>query len=185
MRNVYDFDKTIYKGDSSIDFYKFCLKRHPSIAKYWPAQIAAFVQYKTKKITKTQMKEIFYRYYQSIPDMDRELEAFWDSHIGNMKRWYYDQQQESDLIISASPEFMLKPACERIGIKYLLASPVDGKTGKYLGENCYHAEKVRRFREAYPGEEIRYFYSDSYSDSPLADISEKAFLVDGDVLKDW
>ena len=26
--NVYDFDKTIYKDDSSMDFYKFNLKKN-------------------------------------------------------------------------------------------------------------------------------------------------------------
>ena len=26
--NIYDFDKTIYDGDSSIDFYKFCVKKN-------------------------------------------------------------------------------------------------------------------------------------------------------------
>ena len=25
--NVYDFDKTIYNGDSTLDFYFFCLKK--------------------------------------------------------------------------------------------------------------------------------------------------------------
>ena len=29
--NVYDFDKTIYYGDSTADFYLFCLKRHKKI----------------------------------------------------------------------------------------------------------------------------------------------------------
>ena len=33
--NVYDFDKTIYDGDSSVDFYKFSLKRHPKLARLW------------------------------------------------------------------------------------------------------------------------------------------------------
>ena len=25
--NLYDFDKTIYYGDSSVNFYKYCLKK--------------------------------------------------------------------------------------------------------------------------------------------------------------
>lgn len=29
------------------------------------------------------------------------------------------------------------------------------------------------------------FYSDSYSDSPLAEIAEKAFMVDGDKVEGW
>lgn len=28
--NVYDFDETIYDGDSTVDFYKYCLRR-PSV----------------------------------------------------------------------------------------------------------------------------------------------------------
>ena len=27
--NVYDFDKTIYRGDSTMDFWRYCLKRYP------------------------------------------------------------------------------------------------------------------------------------------------------------
>lgn len=29
--NVYDFDGTIYDGDSTIDFYKFCLKKYKNM----------------------------------------------------------------------------------------------------------------------------------------------------------
>ena len=31
---AYDFDGTIYDGDSSVDFYKFCFKKKKSISKY-------------------------------------------------------------------------------------------------------------------------------------------------------
>ena len=34
--NVYDFDKTIYDGDASLDFWKFSVKRKPSLALYLP-----------------------------------------------------------------------------------------------------------------------------------------------------
>ena len=37
----------------------------------------------------------------------------------------------------------------------------------------------------FPNGEIEKFYSDSYSDSPLAEISKEAFLVKGDELKKW
>ena len=32
--NVYDFDKTIYAGDSTIDFWKFCMIRYPRCRRY-------------------------------------------------------------------------------------------------------------------------------------------------------
>lgn len=37
--NVFDFDDTIYKGDSSIDFYLFCLKENVRLIRYLPIQI--------------------------------------------------------------------------------------------------------------------------------------------------
>ena len=43
--NVYDFDKTIYLDDSSVDFYKFNLKRNPKLIKFWPRQSKAALDY--------------------------------------------------------------------------------------------------------------------------------------------
>lgn len=40
--NVYDFDKTIYYGDSTADFYLFCLKRHKKILTLAPSLLGAF-----------------------------------------------------------------------------------------------------------------------------------------------
>ncbi|WZU01590.1 haloacid dehalogenase-like hydrolase [Erysipelothrix sp. D19-032] len=36
--NVYDWDKTIYDGDSSIDFYKFNLRKDKKLSKLWLKQ---------------------------------------------------------------------------------------------------------------------------------------------------
>ena len=92
---------------------------------------------------------------------------------------------DDDVIISASPEFLLKPVCKRLKIKNLMASKVDMHSGKYSGVNCHGKEKVKRFYEAFPNGKIDNFYSDSYSDSPLAEIAEKAFMVDGDKVEGW
>ncbi len=184
--NCYDFDKTIFRTDSSVDFYCYCLIRHPKMLRRLPRQLAAFVRHYVKKaISKTQMKEIFYEYFQDIPDMDKTLSDFWDKNLRKVKSFYRGKQKDDDVIISASPEFFLKPAAERLGILHLLGSPVDPKTGKYLGENCHGEEKVRRFYEVFPHGEIEEFYSDSLSDSPLAEISQRAFLVKGDFMMPW
>lgn len=183
--NCYDFDKTIYNGDSTKDFYIFCLKRHKKISKTFPALIKAFAKfYVFKKGDKTDFKEKMYLFLNYV-DINKDLPEFWESHKCNIKNWYYKTQKEDDVIISASPEFLLKPICKELGIKYLMASKVDEKTGKYDGINCHGKEKVRRFYEMFPNGKIDDFYSDSYSDSPLAEISKKAFLVKGDELKNW
>ena len=135
-----------------------------------------------KRVTKLILKK--YRFLPYV-NIEKDLPEFWASHKNNIKDWYYKTQREDDVIISASPEFLLEPICKELGIKYLMASKVDMKTGKYEGINCHGKEKVRRFYEMFPNGKIEDFYSDSYSDSPLAEISKKAFLVKGNELKDW
>lgn len=181
--NVYDFDETIYHGDSTRDFYFFCLSENKKILKYLPMQGYQFVKFAFGMITKTKFKEKFYSFLKSIPDVDEAVLRFWKSHEKNLKGWYLAQKREDDLIISASPEFLLTPICEKLGVK-LIASRVDKFTGKTDGENCWGEEKVVRFNAA-GGGKIDEFYSDSKSDTPLALLAEKAFIVTGDNLKNF
>ena len=55
--NVYDFDGTIYNGDSSVDIYFFLLKRYPKLIAYFPKQILGIVRYKLRLSSKEEMKE--------------------------------------------------------------------------------------------------------------------------------
>lgn len=183
--NVYDFDKTIYDGDSSLDFYKFCLKRHPYILLLMPGQIISAFLYKANVIGKNKFKERFFSFLQRIPDIDEEVFSFWNEHEAKIKNWYKKNKQNSDIIVSASPEFLLKEICDRMSIKHVVATQIDKKTGKLTGNNCYGKEKVNRLKKYMPDIKIHCFYSDSYSDTPVARISEKAFLVKGDIIVQW
>lgn len=59
--NVYDFDNTIYRGDSTADFYLYCLKKHPKIISKFPKLFVAFTKfYILKKGSKTEFKEKMY-----------------------------------------------------------------------------------------------------------------------------
>lgn len=185
MRNVYDFDKTIYKGDSTLDFYIFCLRKQPSIVRWWPKQCYGAYLYKVKKITKTRMKEIFYSFLQDINSIELLVDQFWDKNLEKVMTWYVKQQKADDLIISASPEFLLKPVCEKLQIHYLIASKVNSNDGHYVGENCYGQEKVNRFKKEYPNEKIDCFYSDSYSDLPLAQLARVSYLVKDGQIYHW
>ena len=175
--NIYDFDKTLYGSDSTMDFMLFSIRKHPGLLRYLPAQAAAFVKHYVLKTTdKTAMKEQFYRMFQGY-DPESLLEEFWDTHQHKIFDWYASQQEETDIVISASPEFLLEPICARLGIRYLLASRVDPKTGRYTGPNCHGPEKVVRLKQAYGYDHCDKFYSDSYSDQPLADIADESFLI--------
>lgn len=183
--NVYDFDQTIYVRDSTVDFYLFCLRRYPSICRFIPGQLFGALLLALGFADKTAFKQRFFAYYRGIPHLEALVPVFWDSHEAGIKDWYKRQHRPDDVIISASPEFLLRPICTRLGIKYLLGSRVDPESGVYTGKNCDGREKVRRFREAFPQGEIDCFYSDSLSDTPLARIARESYAVRGDKLISW
>lgn len=181
--NVYDFDKTIYPQDSSIEFYLYNLKRNPIISMYWVKMIVAFGMYKLKLLTKTEMKTIFYIYFNRIDHIEERAKDFWELNQSKIQAFYLNQKDKTDVIISASPEVLLKPICEKLGVQ-LIASIVDPITGRSQ-ENCYGQEKVKRFRQLFPNDRVDSFYSDSLSDTPMADIAQNAYLVKGNEVVDW
>ncbi|MDR2394655.1 MAG: haloacid dehalogenase-like hydrolase [Treponema sp.] len=182
--NVYDFDHTIYRGDSSLDFFFFVLRRRPCLALLAPLQAWGILQYLFRQISKETMKAYFFRFVRFIP-VDVVVAQFWERHIRKIAIWYWEQRNDRDVIISASPEFLLEPVVKEYMHGTLIASKIDPKTGAYNGKNCYGEEKVRRFREIYADEKIDQFYSDSLSDAPLALIAEKSFMVTGDHIVPW
>jgi phosphatidylglycerophosphatase C len=177
--NVYDFDNTIYRGDSSYDFFRHCAVKYPRVLLFAAAALPWFLGMLLGIVDKTRAKERFYRYLRHVPEILDEVERFWLTHDKNLKSWYFEQKREDDLIISASPSFLLEPLMRRLNLR-MIASRVDPATGLYNGANCHGEEKVRRMREAYPETQIAQFYSDSMNDLPLARLAQEAFLVTGD-----
>ena len=182
--NVYDFDKTIYRGDSTIDFYLFSLKQKPLLMCCLPIQAWGFVLYFFGKIDKTKLKEKFFCFIKNI-DCEQYVDAFWAKNKRKMADWYIEQQKSDDVVISASPDFLLQPICEQLGIQHLMASCVDPKTGKFLGDNCYGIAKVERYKTAFGNSRIDHFYSDSLSDTPMAQLADNAFLVTKKEITKW
>lgn len=182
--NVFDFDETIYAGDSTRDFVFWCLKHHPKTLLSVPKTgISALMYYAFRVGTKTQFKERMYGFLKSV-DTKKDVERFWSEKLGGIKAFYRQIHRDDDVIISASPEFLLKPLEKKLHIT-VIASKVDPHTGRYTGVNCYYDEKVRRFYEIYPDGVIDDFYSDSYSDEPLAKLAKRAFIVKGEELIEW
>lgn len=182
--NVYDFDGTIYDGDSTVDFYLFALKHQPSLIRYLPRQFCGLLLFVLGRINKTQFKEYFFCYLPGI-DAEELAQSFWKSKQSRIFDWYLRQKRPDDIIISASPEFLLKPICQRLGVNRLIASQVCAQTGLFAGENCRGEEKVRRLNETFGITHIGKFYSDSLSDSPLAKLADEAFLVKNRTIQMW
>ena len=104
--NVYDFDNTIYDGESCLDFFFYYLKKQPGLIKMCPKVLNAFYQYKKGRVTIEGALEKYAPavedFFAGIEDFSADAEDFWDRHMKNIKPLYKQLQREDDLIISAS-----------------------------------------------------------------------------------
>jgi len=182
---VYDFDKTIYAGDSTIDFYVYCLKKSPGLILYLPIQLWGGLLYVLGIYSKVRFKEKFFSFLIALDNREEVVTDFWVFHEDKIQGWYKKKKLASDVIISASPEFLLAPICIKLGVGTLIASKVDIRTGLYDGENCEGQHKVERLKYIFPNYEIAEFYSDSLSDAPLAELARRSYLVDGASIVLW
>lgn len=182
--NVYDFDDTILWGDSTVKFFKYCMLRHPRCWASLPATAAAGIRYKTGNITLTQFKSVMFGFIKGIPDLDKAVRRFWLKHQQDIKAWYLNRKKPDDVVVSASPEFLLRPICKKLGVT-LIATRVDEETGEIQGLNCKSEEKVPRFRALFPHAAVEEFYSDSLSDTPLARLAKEAWVIAGEELSPW
>jgi phosphoserine phosphatase len=182
--NVYDFDNTIYNGDSSVDFYVFALRKKPYLIILLPFQVFGMMLYLFNIYSKECMKETFFVFLRFLP-VQKMVACFWKQNIRKIKAWYLNLKQDTDVVISASPEFLLAPLVRGQLNITLIASKIDAKTGKFFGKNCYGKEKAMRLNAMYPNTVISNFYSDSYTDAPLAEMAKNAFLVHGNTITEW
>lgn len=182
--NVYDFDHTIYAGDSTLDFWCFCLRCRPSALLALPGALLSGGLFKAGLCSREAFKEQFYRFLRYVPDTEGLVDRFWRENLLRIYPWYLEQKREDDLIISASPEFLILPVCALLGVRGI-ASPVSPETGALLGPNCRGEEKVIRLRRACPDTPVEEFYSDSSSDIPLARLARSAWLVRGGTPAPW
>lgn len=184
--NVYDFDETLFHPDSTFLFFCYCLRHHTlAVSKCIPSALIQFIRYLAQGKTDAQeLKEALFSFLNRIDNIELLVQKFWEEHAEQIVPWYLAQKKPDDVIISASPEFLLRPVAQKLGVT-LIATPMNPYTGKIEGKNCHDHEKVRRFRERYPEAEVDEFYSDSRHDDPMAELASRAYLIRGNEYVPW
>lgn len=185
--NVYDFDNTIYDGESCFDLFLFYIRREPGLLRLLPEVVKAFAKYKRGKVT----VEAFLHAYapmveeklRQIPDIDADMRVFWDAHMHKIKPFYAGIRREDDWIITAAPDFSMREVCRRLGVRQCLATRVNRETCEIEYFNL-RERKIEAFRTACPDGTIDSFYTDSpQNDAPLIAIAQQAFLVRGNQIR--
>lgn len=182
--NIYDFDNTIFKGDSSIKFIKYSLIRHPILV-CWSLlkSLKEIIKYLFKKSNLGNIKSELFSFVKYLRDFDKYMDMYVIRKQKYIKEFYLKEHKDNDVIISASFDFIIKPFCEKLGIKNVIATKYDVKNGHIIGINCKGEEKVKRFKKIYPNEQVKKAFSDSLSDIPMLLLAEDAYLVKGEKLE--
>lgn len=193
---IFDIDYTLTKKETSIELYKYMLKKDKKLLKYLPSHIITGLFYGLKVYNAGRTKENFLRF----------LSGTSEDELKSIVKSFYREKLESILyedgikaikdfkekgykiyLISASPEFYvnefynIKEVDKVIGTKFQMN---DGKFScKISGENCKGEEKVKRLMEELKKDNIEvdfknsYMFSDSLSDLPLLKLVGKGYLI--------
>lgn len=171
--NVYDFDKTICFKDSTFGFWKYCVLRKPWLLLLLPIQFLGAIPYCLKLTNKLNG---WWMYIRFLNVNDNLVKAFADKHERHICDWYLQQKQPDDVIVSASPAFLIQEFAQRLGVS-CVASDVDSETGRYHKPACSGKEKVKQFRAQYPDAVVNASYGNAESDQYIMNEGRHAYLV--------
>lgn len=181
--NVFDFDNTIYDGETLVDFILYYVRTDPKIWKYVPKLLAicfkdAFHLFTVEDAVDAYAGFLEGYYVKKIDSVEKDVQKFWDKNEHKIKPWYQSVRREDDVIVSGSTDFLLEEIMKRMGIKNYITSSIDRKTGKFK-RLCFLENKVKLFREVYPDGHIDNFYTDSMNDRAMMDIADHVYFVQG------
>ena len=179
--NGYDFDNTIFKGNSFRRFYFYCLVRLPYLIFYLPVQFIAAVLHGLRILNKHRFLCVLERFIVFVPNKRKFVEKFWNKNFRRIKPWYLEQKRDDDVIISASPQYLVEIACRRLGV-LCIASQVDIHSGRTNGRHCHGKAKVDFYRERFGDVPLATYYSDSLTDVPMFKLAERGYFVKGDAI---
>ena len=183
---VFDFDGTLYKGDSFQDFSIFILGRLKFLSMIiktspyiigWKLGLMSNGTAK-EKLFSNLFKGMDYSYFL------KKCEEF-ASHIRNNIKpetlYQLKQHKEANnivCIVSASPMEWIYPWAREYGVDEFIGTGIEMKngliTGKFSTPNCYGMEKVKRFSQIYPNrkEYTLWSFGDSKGDLALFNYSD-------------
>ena len=134
---------------------------------------------------KKRIKEIFAFYLRLVPNKERLVVRFWKMNVNKLKYRLIRDMSADDIVISASPKFIVNVAVKAIGVQNCIATDMDIKSGKIVGKNCYGKVKLERFGLDFPNLKLNAFYSDSLSDLSMKAVSSDFYLVKGDKVEKY
>ncbi len=192
---VYDFDKTIYGGESGTNFFTYYAGKHPLNAFIFALTYIKEIFLYLIRVTDLKcLKERFYIFLEkhNREEIQEIIDGFWEKYRREIYSWtkqeLEENRKEAELVIvtSATPLFLIDKFVKELGYDIVFGTEFEGDKGeKFIsrieGENNKGEEKVKKLNRWAMENGIEYkitkFYSDSLADKPLFDISEKKYWI--------
>jgi HAD superfamily hydrolase (TIGR01490 family) len=187
---AFDFDGTITKKDTFIEFIKFTKGKfcfYAGFMLFSPLLIAMKLKLYPNWKTKEKIFSYFYKGV-SVSEFNNWGIKF-SSKINDLLRpkvieslVFHKTQKHKIIIISASIENWIKPWANKAEIDTVLATKIETDknsvlTGKFSTKNCYGQEKVNRLLKEFPNrnEYKLVVYGDSKGDKKMLEFADEGF----------
>jgi phosphatidylglycerophosphatase C len=175
---AFDLDGTLARHDTLLPFLRLVAGRARvlgAVARSAPAIARAARDRAEREAAKEQvlratlrgytvdaLSEVAARYAPMVPLRDDVIASLRD----------HQRQGHETMIISASPSIYVRAIADHLGIDHVVATElevVDGLlTGRYVGRNCRHEEKLRRLLEWLGERDVElHAYGNSPDDDPM------------------
>lgn len=183
---VFDFDNTLYHGESSIDLAFYMIRRNRKILLYVPSIVYNLAKYKMCLIDRDKAeKEINDFLKVAVKDKYEAaelVESFWAENIHRLDLNIIKRVNKDDVIITAGPDMLINAIKDKLGTENILSSVIDPDKREMTYFN-FGENKAKRYKEVYGDTPIDSLYTDSFNDKPLMKLANKVFIVEKGRLK--
>lgn len=181
--NVYDFDGTIIHGDSEDYFMAYALKHFKIKFKHRLEMRFFYYLSKIKLVSPQTQRNHTYPYISCISDIKNIMKDFWDEYEKYIFPYYQQTHQNDDVVVSATPRFILEEIIKRLKIKTLICSEIDLRTGKMVGKMCFADEKEVYYNKVFNKKTFDNYYFDKDHDMCLLKYAKNGYMVHNGKLK--
>ena len=159
--SVFDFDGTLTHSDSFVPFLRFAFGKRIFTLKMLRLVLPTLRCF-SRRLTRDELKEVLITTFLTGVEarwVEEKAKIFCSRYWAKMMRQEGLSAVEAEIdsgaevtLCSASPELVLRPFTDRLGIK-LIGTQLDVKdgilTGKISGNNCRCGQKIARLKQIY------------------------------------
>ena len=157
---VFDFDGTLFKGDCTVDFYRFILTQNPAKIILLPFMVVCYFLWLIGAMSTPKFKQLFLSYLNGFTptELDALIEKYWSTKTDldfNQTLVKVLQQHQlngvATIVITASPRIFVEPLVSRRFNSTCIGTELTYHQNKYIlnGPNCKGIHKVEAFVHKY------------------------------------